>query len=374
MKKKILTVVGARPQFIKAAVIRKLIGQSPYGDSFSETLVHTGQHYDKGMSDVFFQELGIKAPEVNLGIANAGHGQMTGRMLAEIESIIITERPDVVLVYGDTNSTLAAALAASKLQTPVAHVESGLRNYMKRMPEEQNRIITDHLATWLFCPTSQAVENLKKEGFDAKESQPANQDAPFVANVGDIMFDASLIYRNMAFGRDASERPFRKFNIQSPYRLATVHRAENTDEESRLRGIVDALNELDDLPIVFPIHPRTKKKMDAFGMHLADHIKPLDPLGYLDMIDLEAGCELVLSDSGGVQKEAFFYGKPCVNLFERSGWTEAVEAGWIVACGVRTDDILSAVRNFSIPSESPDIYGDGNTGKKILDVLSRISL
>ena len=366
----IVTVVGARPQFIKAAIISRLVASSGFTGQFREILVHTGQHFDASMSSVFFKELGLADPDYNLGINSSAHGSMTGAMLSKIEEILLSVRPDMVLVYGDTNSTLAAALAAAKLEIPIAHVEAGLRNYIKRMPEEQNRIIADNLSTWLFCPTDQAIVNLEKEGIVDRPGRCPTSDIPRVLNVGDVMYDASVYYRDQAFSRNEEQRPRARLGILGKYRLLTLHRAENTDNSARLAGIVAAINKLDDLPFVFPIHPRTRKRLAEDGLVLGEHVKALGPLGYLDMIELEADCEMIVTDSGGVQKEAFFFRKPCVNVYENSGWVEAVDAGWIISTGVATQDIVDAVIGFEVPELWAPLYGDGHTGEKILSEIA----
>ena len=368
---RMLTVVGARPQFVKAAIISRLVRSPAYRDRYHETFVHTGQHFDASMSAVFFEELGMDEPDHHLSISGGSHGAMTGAMLARIEEIALQARPDLLLIYGDTNSTLAAALAASKQGIPIAHVEAGLRNYIKRMPEEQNRIIVDNLSTWLFCPTQQAITNLVKEGIVNHSQGRPGADAPRVVNVGDIMYDASLRYRDRAFARSAAQRLRARLSIEGKYRLLTLHRAENTDEPHRLAGIIAAINTLDEMQIVFPVHPRTRNRLAEDGLVLGCHVKNVEPVGYLDMIELEADCEMVITDSGGVQKEAFFFRKPCVNMYENSGWVEAVDAGWIVSSGAATDDIVAAVRGFKIPREWTSLYGDGHTGQKILDEISR---
>ena len=365
-----VTVVGARPQFIKAAVISRLVRSAQFKGQFKEVLVHTGQHFDASMSSVFFEELGLTEPDYNLGINGGSHGEMTGSMLSNIEKVLLSVRPDFVLIYGDTNSTLAAALAAAKLDIPIAHVEAGLRNYIKRMPEEQNRIIADNLSSWLFCPTDQAVINLKKEGIVDWPGDAPTADLPRVLNVGDVMYDASVFYRDLAFSRAEEQRPRARLAIPTKYRLLTLHRAENTDSSPRLAGIVAAINKLDDLPFVFPMHPRTRRRLAEDHLVLGDHVMVLGPVGYLDMINLEAECEMVITDSGGLQKEAYFFRKPCVNVYENSGWVEAVNAGWIVSPGVATKDIVDATIGFKTPEAWSPLYGDGRTGQMILGQLA----
>ena len=288
---KILTIIGARPQFIKAATLSRVIRGR---DDIEEVIVHTGQHFDANMSSIFFEQMDIPEPDYNLDINSLNHGAMTGRMLAGIEKIIMKERPDVVVVYGDTNSTIAGALAAKKLHIPVAHVEAGLRSFNMKMPEEINRIMTDRISDYLFCPTSTAVENLTKEGFD--------NDVVHIENIGDVLLDAALFY----------SRREKKPEIQVPHRfiLSTVHRAENTNDLCRLRNIINSLNEInDDIPVIVPMHPRTQKIIS--GNKLSVDFTVIDPVGYLEMIYLLKRCSLVITDSGGLQKEAFFFQKPC---------------------------------------------------------------
>lgn len=371
--KTILTVIGARPQFVKAAVLSRLIRSDGWRGRFSEILVHTGQHYDENMSEVFFREMRIPAPDVNLGIGGGSHGSMTGEMLAGIEALVLERKPDLVLVYGDTNSTLAGALAASKLHVPVAHVEAGLRSYDKAMPEEQNRVLTDHLSTWLLCPTETAIGNLAKEGISAGFSGPASgpsADRPMVANVGDIMLDASLFYRGLAEERPESARLLPSLGLPGPFRLLTLHRAENTDDAGRLRAIVAAINEASDMPVVFPVHPRTRKRLEAEGLELARHVRAIEPVGFLDMIDLEAAAACIVTDSGGVQKEAFFFGKPCVTLRDTTEWVETVKSGWNRLAGADRGAILAAIAGARPGEPGKRPYGDGNAAGAILECIA----
>ncbi|MDP2792328.1 MAG: UDP-N-acetylglucosamine 2-epimerase (non-hydrolyzing) [Rectinemataceae bacterium] len=367
--KEILTVVGARPQFVKAAVLSRYLNANGARLGLREYLVHTGQHYDDNMSEVFFREMGIPAPDINLAVGSGSHGKMTGEMLALLEAIMLERKPDIVLVYGDTNSTLAGALAASKLQIPVAHVEAGLRSFMMAMPEEQNRRLTDQLSTWLFCPTTTAVANLDREGIrDLAGPGAPTADRKRVANVGDIMYEASLYYRQAV---SAPESVAARFSVQDPFFLLTIHRAENTDDPVRLRRIADAIEALSDRTILFPVHPRTRKIMASSGIHLGEHVRQIDPVGYLDMIALEATCELVLTDSGGVQKEAFFFDKPCVTLRDATEWVELVDSGWNTLVGADTDKIVQAVRAAKIPLEKPALYGDGACAEKVARELAQ---
>jgi UDP-GlcNAc3NAcA epimerase len=356
---KIVTIIGARPQFIKAATVSRVI-RNQYSNRLKEVLVHTGQHYDENMSKIFFDELDIPHPSFNLEIAGGGHGAMTGRMLEGIENILLSEKPDWVLVYGDTNSTLAGALAAVKLHIPVAHVEAGLRSFNMRMPEEVNRILTDRVSSLLLCPTKSAVDNLASEGMSSNASL-----------VGDVMYDASIHYRNLALEKSSIlERLHLKNNS---FILATCHRAENTDQLSRLRGIAEALAILAlKHPVVFPLHPRTAKILSDEGlMPILKKVLLVDPLSFLDMIRLEQSAMVILTDSGGVQKEAFFYEVPCVTLRDETEWVETVELGWNKLTGASTDLIvetaLSAVRPSNTELLAP--YGNGRASEKILSAL-----
>ena len=356
----LLTIIGARPQFIKAAVFSRYIRDNS-ACGITETLLHTGQHYDQNMNDIFFSEMEIPKPDLNLHVGSGNHGKTTGIMLERIEEVIIDKKPDTVLVYGDTNSTLAGALAASKLHVPVAHVEAGLRSYMMEMPEEQNRLLTDHLSTWLFCPTQIAVNNLKKEGItDNNNSTPPSPDNKKVFNTGDIMYDASLFYRKK-----------NNYSLnENNFILLTIHRAENTDDPKRLDAIFKAINTLNDFSFIFPVHPRTKKIINQEGIITANHIKLIPPVGYLEMLNLESACTAILTDSGGVQKEAYFFKKPCITMRDSTEWVELVSSGWNTLSGADTKKIINAVKNIHIPCEYPDLYGDGNCAKKICKILN----
>ncbi|MGF6781090.1 non-hydrolyzing UDP-N-acetylglucosamine 2-epimerase [Paraburkholderia sp. GAS334] len=354
---KVLTVVGARPQFIKAAAVSRALAQN-YAASLTEVIVHTGQHYDSNMSQVFFDELGIPEPAYNLEISGGSHGAMTGRMLEGIERVMLSESPDFVLIYGDTNSTLAGALAAAKLNIPVAHVEAGLRSFNMRMPEEVNRIVADRVSNMLFCPTDAAVRNLANEGI-----------LRGVSNVGDVMYDVSLFYSKIAAERSEI---FDKLDLsERNYVLATCHRAENTDDPDRMRSIAMALGMLaKDVPVVLPLHPRTRQIVAERGLLTAlGTVRVVEPLSFLDMIRLEQSARLILTDSGGVQKEAFFYGVPCVTMRDETEWVETVAAGWNVLVGANLDKLLVAVREAKTPKERPAVYGDGHAAEKILAQL-----
>lgn len=353
--KKIITIIGARPQFVKAATLSRQF--QLYG--VDEKIIHTGQHFDANMSDVFFEEMEIPKPAYNLDIHGVSHGAMTGRMLEGIEKILLDEKPDGVLVFGDTNSTLAGALAASKLHIPVIHVEAGLRSFNMRMPEEINRILTDRISSMLLCPTETAKQNLKNEGFD-------NFKIKIVKN-GDVMQDAAIFY---------AEKAEQKSNILSKinrkrFILATIHRQENTDSVENLQGIVIALNKINkQTPVIVPLHPRTKNILKE--KNITPEFDIIDPVGYFDMIMLLKNCELVITDSGGVQKEAFFFGKNCITMREETEWIELVENGFNIITGSNSQKILAAYEqslkktsDFSI-----NLYGNGcaseNAVKEIL--------
>ncbi len=356
---KILTVLGARPQFIKASVVSHAIAQTP---GLSEVVVHTGQHFDANMSDVFFAELGMDKPDYFLDIHGGTHGAMTGQMLAAVERVLMAERPDVVLVYGDTNSTLAGALAAAKLHIPVAHVEAGLRSFNMAMPEEINRILTDRISRWLFTPTDTATQNLKHEGFAADQ----------IIQVGDVMYDVALHH-------GARVRPdtglLAKLGLREKgYVLATVHRAENTDHPERLAAIVGGLEAVTaTLPVVWPLHPRTRTVLTRAGRleSLAKRVCVIDPVGYLDMVQLEKYAAVIATDSGGVQKEAFFHQVPCVTLRNETEWVELVEAGW--NCVTSPKDLAHVAHMIEQIVGSTGVkvqpYGIGQTGEKIVHIL-----
>ena len=353
--KRIISVVGARPQFIKAAVVSRLI-RGRYRGELGEVLVHTGQHYDHNMSEIFFAQMRIPPPDVNLGIGSSSHGRQTGEMLAGIEEVLMRERPDWVLVYGDTNTTLAGALAAAKLNIPVAHVEAGLRSFERTMPEEKNRVVADHLSSILFCPTPVAAANLRDEGITNG-----------VRIVGDVMYDASLFYRGLLERGEA--RADLGFELPADFYLLTLHRAENTDDPERLGSIVEALNSLNGLKGVFPIHPRTRKALAQQNLRLADHLRLVEPVGFFEMLELERLCSFVVTDSGGVQKEAYFFAKPCITLRDQTEWTETVGSGWNVLTGADTGRIRRAFAEVQAPRTRTELYGDGNAAGKILENL-----
>ncbi len=348
---KILTVLGARPQFVKAAPLSRILRQKN-----TEVLVHTGQHYDNNMSAVFFEELGIPAPDYNLGIGSGTHGSQTGAMLTAIETVLLKEQPDVVLVYGDTNSTLAASLTAAKLNIPIAHVEAGLRSFNREMPEEINRILTDHISTWLFAPSESSREQLAKEGITGG-----------VYVVGDIMYDAVIM-----FGRQASLRSNLLTTLGlkgKEYYLCTVHRPENTDKVKNLKNIFSSLNNLDK-KVLLPLHPRTRKKLAKFDIDSGKNIVLTEPANYLNMLQLVRSSACVLTDSGGLQKEAYYLKVPCVTLRNETEWTETVVAGWNILCGSDAKKLVRAVRHFSdIPPLHSELYGKGNTAEQIAKIL-----
>lgn len=349
---KIVTVIGARPQFIKAAPISRQIR-----NNYTEVLVHTGQHYDDNMSKIFFDELDIPQPDYNLNVGSATHGKQTGEMLAKIEEVLLAERPDLVIVYGDTNSTLAGALAASKLLIPVAHIEAGLRSFNMNMPEEQNRVLTDHISKILFCPTETAVKNLKNEGITKN-----------VCNVGDVMYDALLFNLQIAEKKSNIIKDLKLNN--KGYILATIHRAENTDYQDKLSNIIKALNSTQE-KIVFPVHPRTMKIIKQYGLKLNNNILAVDPVGYLDMLLLEKNAKKIVTDSGGVQKEAYFLGVPCITLREETEWVETLEGGWNILVGSDSSKIVNSITSHNPNGEKNNHFGDGNASFKIVDILSK---
>lgn len=354
--RKILTVLGARPQFIKASVVSSAISHSA---GLEEVVVHTGQHFDVNMSDVFFSELGMAKPAYQLGIHGGSHGAMTGRMLAEVERVLLAEKPDVVLVYGDTNSTLAGALAAIKLHVPVAHVEAGLRSFNMAMPEEINRILTDRISRWLFAPTEAAVQHLVREGIN--ESQ--------IISVGDVMFDAVLHHGARV---NAEGGLLERLDLRAKdYLLATIHRAENTDDPVRLTAIVGALCEISKaLQVVWPLHPRTRNVLIKLGLFssLSQAVRVIDPVGYFGMLQLEKYSALIATDSGGVQKEAFFHRVPCVTLRNETEWTELVDAGWNTLVPTVSKDFIKEQVFKSLNTRGQDIqpYGSGKSSSLIV--------
>ena len=355
---KILTVLGARPQFIKAGSVSREI--SKY-DNIEETIIHTGQHYDTNMSDIFFEEMKIPKPDYYLGIGGKSHGAMTGQMIEKIEEVALKEKTDWIMVYGDTNSTLAGAIVASKLHIKLAHVEAGLRSFNMKMPEEVNRILTDRVSDLLLCPTETAVKNLKKEGFPFITASYKKQR---VKNVGDVMQDGAIFYKNLA------QKP--KHNIDSNYILCTIHRAENTDNRERLKNIFETLNEIaNEIQIVLPLHPRTKKILKELKIDISS-LTIIEPVGYLEMVWLIDNCMLVMTDSGGLQKEAYFFKKPCITMRDETEWVELVEAGVNTIVGANREKLFNAYKNYkplTIDQQSKTLYGNGDASKKILEEL-----
>lgn len=355
--KTIYSIVGARPQFVKAAVVAHAFARHA---SIRHDLIHTGQHFDENMSDVFFSELEIPAPRHNLSVSNLPHGAMTGRMLERIERVLLEDRPAAVIVYGDTNSTLAGALAAVKLHIPVAHVESGLRSMNRAMPEEINRIATDHVSDLLFAPNENAVRQLRAEGLSEHK----------IHNVGDVMFDACLRYGNA----DAKGRSILDTLGLEPlgYTLATVHRAENTDSCERLAGILEGFR-LSRMSIILPLHPRTRGKISSFGLSIPDNVRVLEPIGFRAMLQLERHAHCLATDSGGVQKEAFFMRRPCVTLRDETEWTELVDSGWNVLVGANSERIKTGIVEAAEPKAWPTFYGDGDASNKVVTRVLELS-
>jgi UDP-N-acetylglucosamine 2-epimerase len=349
---KIVSIVGARPQFIKSAPVSMVIADAGY----IEYKIHTGQHYDYSMSQIFFDELGIAEPTINLGIGSGTHGRQTGEMLIGIEKELLEQNPDIVIVYGDTNSTLAGSLAACKLNIKLAHVEAGLRSRNRLMPEEHNRVLTDHCSDLLFCPTQTAVNNLSNEGIKKG-----------VHLVGDTMYDAVLLYMKLA---EQKSKILQTLGITSKdYLLATIHRAYTTDNPGLLKGIISAFRNSNEL-IIFPMHPRTGQTFKKFSISIPENVRVIDPVGYLDMIMLEINARLILTDSGGMQKEAYFFSVPCLTLRTETEWTETVESGWNKLVGFDSRTIIDGINSLNWPDQlSVPIYGDGNASKKIIKLL-----
>ncbi len=376
---KIVTIIGARPQIIKAAALSRVI-QKNYKNSIKEVIVHTGQHYDTKMSQVFIDELNIPAPNYNFGVGSSTHGAQTGKMIREIEEILFQEDPDYVIIYGDTNSTLAGAIAASKMNIPVLHIEAGLRSYNKSMPEEINRIMADHVSTILFTPTQTGLDNLVKEGFSATTSKPFTQDNPGLMHCGDVMYDNSLYFKKLAFEKSKVIKDY-KLN-KKEFILCTVHRDNNTDDPERLNSIFSTLNELslaNKVEIVMPLHPRTSRAIEESLDNTVDEainrnplFKLLPPVSFLDMILLESQCQMVITDSGGVQKEAFFFKKPSIILRTETEWKEIVDAGVGIVTDIKKDMIFDAYVHFKSDAENlqyPSIFGDGNAAGFICQTI-----
>ena len=376
---KIVTIIGARPQIIKAAAISRAI-RNHFKDKIREIIVHTGQHYDEKMSQVFIDELGIPAPNYNLGIGSGSHGKQTGRMIERIEEVLIEEMPDYVIIYGDTNSTLAASVAASKIHIPIAHIEAGLRSFNKSMPEEINRIMCDHVSTLLFSPTETGFKNLLKEGFSNSNQQPFHADNPGIFHCGDVMYDNSLYFKNVA---QRESEILEEHDLENgKYILGTIHRNNNTDDPQRLESIFESIvriAELSDQKIVLPLHPRTSKSIEKnLSAELQQKLDTnpkiliLPPVSFLDIIMLESHCSLVITDSGGVQKEAYFFQKPSIILRSETEWTEIIEAGSGIVVDADPERILAAYHHFTdldTPLNFPEIFGDGFAAEFICETM-----
>lgn len=371
---KIACVVGARPQFIKHLPVHKaFLSES---ENIKEILIHTGQHYDYLMNKVFFDELGIPEPDYNLGVGSGTHGYQTGEIIKRVEKVLEIEQPDAVIVYGDTNSTLGGALAAVKMDIPVIHIEAGLRSFNKLMPEEINRVLTDHSSSILFCPTKNAVENLKREGFaqvindgnliklNEEISCTVNPSKPVVVNVGDVMYDALLYFLRISSQRS---KIVKELGLEhKEYNLLTLHRAENTESLIKIKELIDFVVKVTEkTPVIFPVHPRTRKILDSNSLNIPKIIRIIEPLGYLDMLELVRNCNLIFTDSGGLQKEAYWLKVPCITLRDETEWVETVQSGWNVL-----------YRDYKDPhnpyTHSNDLYGDGRASKRIVNILNQI--
>lgn len=361
---KVLTVIGARPQFIKASVVSRALRND---EGIQEYILHTGQHYDSNMSEVFFEELGIPKPDYFLGVGSGPHGQQTGKMLEGIESVLAELHPDLMLVYGDTNSTLAGALAAVKMHVPIAHIEAGLRSFNRKMPEEINRVLTDHISSHLFTPTKTAVENLLREGIQKE----------LIHHTGDVMYDTALTYGRLS---DVKSNIIEQLKLQErDYFLATIHRAENTDTPEILMNIFRALSMIShQTPVVLPLHPRTRHLLPSGILQLLEesNIVLVDPLGYLDMLQLEKRARMIITDSGGVQKEAYFYSVPCITMRDETEWVELVNLGWnqLWPPTSNLNSIREIIQQFmdAPPQGHPDVYGSGDSASLIASCLSSL--
>jgi UDP-GlcNAc3NAcA epimerase len=368
---KILTIVGARPQFIKAAAVGRAI-RDKYSDTLEEVILHTGQHYDVCMSEVFFNELGISEPAYNLNVGSTLQGAQTAEMLKGIENVILLEKPNAVIVYGDTNSTLAGALAASKLQIPVAHIEAGLRSFNKQMPEEINRIVTDHVSTFLFSPTIAGLENLKREGFSENNSPAYTKDNPMIMHCGDVMYDNCLYFAGIV---EKSIGELNKFNLKDKdFVLVTIHRNTNTDNPKQLKEIFESLVSLaidDKTTFVLPIHPRTRKALKIAGIKEPKEILMIDPVSYFEMLWLEKNAAMIITDSGGVQKEAYFHKKKCLVLRDETEWVELIEQGSLIIAGHNKENIMQQyyILKQKQINDFPPLYGDGHAAEFICSKL-----
>jgi UDP-GlcNAc3NAcA epimerase len=375
---KIVTIIGARPQIIKAAALSRAI-KNKFSNSISEIIVHTGQHYDENMSQVFFDELGIPAPNYNLNVGSGSHGKQTATMIAGIEEILVNEKPNAIVLYGDTNSTLAGAIAASKIHVPVIHIEAGLRSFNKAMPEEVNRIMCDHVSTLLFSPTKTGFQNLLNEGFKSNNTKPFNANNPKIYHSGDVMYDNSLHFSEVA---EQKTTIISKNNLQkNNFILATIHRNNNTDEPIRLNALFNALykiSEKSQLDVLLPLHPRTAKLLD-FNLNqdlhqkikVSKHIKIIAPVSFLEMIALEKNCKIVMTDSGGVQKEAYYFEKPCVILRPETEWVELVECGTAIITDADESKIIDAFTTLTSKTDMqfPKLYGDGAAAEFICNEM-----
>ena len=380
---KIVTIIGARPQIIKAAALSRAI-KNKFSNSITEIIVHTGQHYDENMSQVFFDELGIPEPNYNLNVGSGSHGKQTATMIADIEDVLFQEKPSAIILYGDTNSTLAGAIAASKIHIPVVHIEAGLRSFNKAMPEEINRIMCDHVSTLLFSPTKTGFQNLQNEGFKIKNQKPFTANNPKIYHSGDVMFDNSLYFSEVA---DEQTTVIAKNNLQkNNFILATIHRNNNTDEPVRLNALFTALfkiSEANQLDVLLPLHPRTAKLLEfnlEAELHLkikaSKHFKIIPPVSFLEMIALEKNCKIVMTDSGGVQKEAFYFEKPCVILRTETEWVELVECGAAIIADADEQKIMEAYKTLTSKTnmQFPNLYGDGKAAEFICEeILENLS-
>ena len=378
MKKKIITIVGARPQIIKSSAISRAI-KNNFSQILEEKIIHTGQHYDQNMSEVFFYEMGIPLPDYNLNVGSGSHGSQTAKMIEGLEEIFIKEQPTAILVYGDTNSTIAGALAAAKIHIPVLHVEAGLRSFNKAMPEEVNRIACDHMSTLLFTPTISGFDNLKKEGFNLDSTEKATANSPRVFHCGDVMYDNSLYFSNVS---DSKSTILNEIGVvPNNYILSTIHRDSNTDISTNLESIFKALLQIQKvsrLEIVLPIHPRTRSKMkDQLSTQLFSEVeaneqfKIIDPAGFLDIIALEKNSKMIVTDSGGLQKEAYFFQKPCIILRPQTEWVEIVNNGNAILVEANYDKIMNAfsVLNSKTDFTYPSLYGDGKAAEFICEKI-----
>tara|TARA_A100001015_G_C15003588_1_gene719657 strand:- start:276 stop:1388 length:1113 start_codon:yes stop_codon:yes gene_type:complete len=368
MKKKVVTIIGARPQFIKASTVSFELSKSPYLD---EITIHTGQHFDKNMSKVFFDEMNLPKPKYHFKSGGLSQGHMTGNLLTKIEDALKNERPDLVLVYGDTNSTLAGSLAASKLNIPIAHIESGLRSYKLSIPEEVNRVTVDHLSSILFCPNDNSVDLLKQENIQKKESPIG---VPIIKNVGDVMLDAILYFKKFTENAPIRQNQKIKSIMEKKYYLCTIHRPNNTDDKKTLKKIISSLENIaKEHPIILPLHPRTKKQLTIFNIK-PKHITIIPPVGYLDMIELMSKSNGIFTDSGGLQKEAYFLQKPCAILLDHTPWTELVKNKFSIIVNTDESLIQKAHTHFfqTKPNFNIELYGNGSASKKITQILEKV--